>query len=261
MFPQACVIRKLRCRVSRGHKAKTPAARRLTSARLTRQGCASKKGDLLKRLLLIEDHAIFREGVALLLAELEPAPEVLQAGDCAEAETLLATQHAPDLILLDLELPGESGASGLKRIRTAYPSVPVVILSAHESAANVCLALDHGAMGFIPKSSSTGVMLAALNLVKAGGIYLPPLVLATAVTDETPSAATHPADIGLSPQQARVLQLLVRGLSNKLISREMDVAPSTVKSHVSAVFRVLRVNSRTQAILVASQIKLVLEAE
>lgn len=116
-------------------------------------------------------------------------------------------------------------------------------------------------MGFIPKSSSTGVMLAALNLVKAGGIYLPPLVLATAVTDETPSAATHPADIGLSPQQARVLQLLVRGLSNKLISREMDVAPSTVKSHVSAVFRVLRVNSRTQAILVASQIKLVLDAE
>jgi DNA-binding NarL/FixJ family response regulator len=220
----------------------------------------------LKHILLVDDHAMFRDGVSLLLAELDPAPTVLQAGDCAQARIQLEQHPDIDLILLDLELPGESGASGLKAMRSDYPDIPVVVLSAHESTVNVQLALDHGAMGFIPKSSSSGVMLAALNLVKAGGIYLPPLMLATAPADaeDEPVRNTteiRPADIGLSERQARVLLLLLRGLSNKHISRELDLAPSTVKSHVSAVFRALRVSTRTQAVIAASRLNLVLDPE
>ncbi|MBZ2188984.1 response regulator transcription factor [Alcanivorax sp. JB21] len=204
------------------------------------------------KILLIDDHALFRDGVALLLAELPVQPTVLEAGECASGCELLNAHPDIGLILLDLELPGIDGVAGLQRIRHEHPDIPVIVVSAHESVSNVTAVMDAGAMGFIPKSSTTQVMLAALNLVLAGGVYLPPLVLAT-VADTAPVAATAQS-IGLSARQAMVLEHLLRGNSNKEICRELDLSPSTVKNHVSAVFRALNVSSRTQALVAAARL-------
>ncbi|MCH8542258.1 MAG: response regulator transcription factor [Alcanivorax sp.] len=205
------------------------------------------------KILLIDDHALFRDGVALLLAELPVKPVVLEAEDCTSGCELLSTHADIGLILLDLELPGINGVDGLRQIRQDYPRTPVIVISAHESVSNVTAVIDAGAMGFIPKSSTTQVMLAALNLVLAGGIYLPPLVLAT-VTGTTSAPATTAESIGLSERQAMVLERLLRGNSNKEICRELDLSPSTVKNHVSAVFRALNVSSRTQALVAAARL-------
>src|SRR5690606_16733652 len=143
--------------------------------------------------------------------------------------------------LLDLEMPDVSGIEALAEIRARYPDTRVVVVSGHETVGNVITAIDAGALGFIPKASTSPVMLAALNLILAGGIYLPPSVLVTQIgvhgglpdADTTSGTTTLP---GLSERQMMVLQRLIRGMSNKDICRDLDISPSTVKSHVSAVF-------------------------
>lgn len=212
------------------------------------------------KILLIDDHALFRDGVALLLAELPVKPAILEAEDCTAGCDLLKIHPDIGLILLDLELPGINGVDGVRRIRHEHPRIPLIVVSAHESVSNVMAVIDAGAKGFIPKSSTTQVMLAALNLVLAGGVYLPPLVLAT-IADGVPShssshspATSTAASIGLSSRQAMVLERLLQGQSNKEICRELDLSASTVKNHVSAVFRALNVSSRTQALVAATKL-------
>jgi len=225
------------------------------------------------RVLLVDDHALFREGVALLLQPLVSEPlEISEAGSCEQALALLAAQpqagEAPpmDLILMDLGLPGMSGLDGIALLRERYPDVPVVALSSNDDKQSVMRALDAGAMGFIPKSSSSPILIQALRLVMAKGIYLPPTVFMggrdlaePALSSVAPSAAekTKTAqDLGLSPRQVQVLHLLLQGKSAKLICRELDLSASTVKAHTSSVLRSLNVTTRTQAVLAASRLGL-----
>lgn len=216
------------------------------------------------KILLIDDHALFRNGISLLLAELTPAPDVLEAGDCATGCALLA-QHADiALVLLDLEMPDVSGLEALAEIRARHPEMRVVVVSGHETVGNVITAIDAGALGFIPKASTSPVMLAALNLILAGGIYLPPSVLVTQIGIHDSAASSDVASgtttlPGLSERQMMVLQRLIRGMSNKDICRDLDISPSTVKSHVSAVFRALNVATRTQAVVAAARLGIRLE--
>lgn len=216
------------------------------------------------RILLIDDHALFREGIALLLAELAAQPEIIEAGDCASGYAQLEANKDIQLIMMDLEMPGVQGVDGLRQVREDYPHIPVVVVSAHESVRNVTAAIEAGAMGFIPKSSTAPVMLAALNLVLAGGVYLPPLVLATvfsqtSITRDDSNNVTA-ASLGLSSRQADVLMKLLQGATNKEISRDLSLSPSTVKNHISAVFRALNVSSRTQAVIAAASLGLTLES-
>src|SRR5690348_15047584 len=130
----------------------------------------------LMRVLLIDDHALFREGVALLLRPLVEPLETWEAGSCEEAFALIETRGLPDLVLLDLGLPGMSGLEGLRAFRDQCPVLPVVALSSQDDRDTVLQALDAGAMGFIPKSSTSSILVGALRLVLAKGIYLPPSV-------------------------------------------------------------------------------------
>ncbi len=206
------------------------------------------------KILIADDHALFRDGLRYVLARLGDDVEILEAKDCTEALALAGSRPDLDLILLDLAMPGMDGLAGLRALRARRPSVPVVILSGSEEPTDVRQALDGGAMGFIPKSSSSSVMLSALRLILSGGVYLPPAYLARSQAGRTPIAAPSVEALGLTPRQYDVLRLLGRGQSNKEIARVLGLAEGTVKLHISAILRALGVGNRTRAVIAAARL-------
>ena len=158
------------------------------------------------------------------------------------------------------------GLSVLQSLREKHPAISVVVISATSDRENVKRALDHGALGFIPKSSSNEVLRNALQLVLAGGIYIPPEIFGLGSADalvEPPIAVGRrtPAEIGLTERQAQILALIMKGKPNKLICRELDIAESTVKNQITAIMKALNVTSRTQAVLAVNRLGLHLPAE
>jgi DNA-binding NarL/FixJ family response regulator len=221
------------------------------------------------RVLLVDDHTLFREGIAMLLGSLGPTGSVLEADSVENALALVNGGEAIDLVLMDLALPGMSGLDGIARLKLDHPGLPVVALSSSDDRESVLAALDAGAMGYIPKSATSGVLMGALKLVMANGIYLPPSAFIgirstrtqTAVAHRPTSspkenAATTPTDLGLTVRQTDVLFLILQGKPAKLISRELGLAASTVKAHTTAVLRALNVTTRTQAVIAAGRLGL-----
>jgi DNA-binding NarL/FixJ family response regulator len=215
------------------------------------------------KVLIVDDHALIRDALARVVAGLAADMVVLQATDPQAAFETIEREPELDLVLLDLALPGMHGLSVLKSLREKHPSVAVVVVSASSDRDNVTRALDHGALGFIPKSSSNEVLASALKLVLAGGIYVPPEVLGRGqgelpMSPPLVTAHTLPADIGLTQRQAEILALMMKGKSNKLICRDLDLAESTVKNQVTAIMKALNVTSRTQAVLAVNRLGLTL---
>ena len=224
------------------------------------------------KVLIVDDHALIRDALRRVLEQLEREVTVFEAGDCGQAFRVIEAQPDLDLVLLDLNLPGMQGLAALTELRTRYPAVSVVVVSAANDRVSVTQALDHGAMGYIPKSSSNEVLASALRLVVSGGIYIPAEILGRSEPQMEPGNLESPApdaggspprllpsDLGLTERQAQILILLMQGKSNKLICRELDVAESTVKNHVTHVLKTLNVTSRTQAVIAAARMGLVLE--
>jgi DNA-binding NarL/FixJ family response regulator len=218
------------------------------------------------KILLVDDHVLFREGVALLLESLVAGDRLLQAGTCAEALDSLRDNPGVELVLMDIHLPGTSGLDAISLIRERFPLIPVVGLSSSDDRQTILSAIDAGAMGFIPKSSSSAVLSAALRLVLCKGIYIPPEVLRErngpdqmlhVVANSTDSTGhTTPADLGLTSRQAEVLFLILQGKSTKAICRDLSLSSSTVKVHTSAALRALNVTTRTQAVIAAARMGL-----
>lgn len=194
------------------------------------------------KFLVIDDHPVFREGMAALLRQLPETSEVLQSGDGADALEQVAATTQLDLVFVDLRMQGASGLTVLAQLSRVRPDLPVVVVSSSEDLEDVRRCLAAGARGYCPKSSSSATLRLVLNVVLAGGVYTPPMF--------TPETGAAPAKVDrlLTPRQQQVLQALCRGLSNKQIARELGMEEQTVKGHVSAAFRVLNVISRTQAI-------------
>ncbi len=218
------------------------------------------------KALVVDDHPLIQEAVKSVLRQLEPGITIDAAADCESGMARAQCSADPDLVLLDLNLPGVSGIPAVKLWRTRYPGTAVVVLSATTDSQTVLAAMGAGAAGFIPKSSSNEVMLNALRLVIGGGRYLPPeVLLQPGHGDRTTRRARQTAmvsveTLGLSKRQIEVLRLIAKGAPNKTISRELGLAERTVKAHVTAVFRALKVTSRTQAALEASRLGLVEQA-
>jgi DNA-binding NarL/FixJ family response regulator len=219
------------------------------------------------KILLVDDHALFREGLVILLQRLDQSVSVVECGSCAEAFQVVDAQGDFDLIVLDLGLPDGSGLGVLADMRQKHPGIPCVVLSSTEDKDTVVQALNLGAMGYVPKTSSSEITVNAIKLILGKGIYLPPSVfLDDKVLGPGPNRAypnasiKKPADLGLTPRQADVLYLILQGKPGKLICRELNLSASTVKVHTSAVLRALNVTSRTQAIIAASKIGLIFDA-
>ncbi len=213
------------------------------------------------KLLLVDDHALLRDGLALVMAQEFSGLQLLQAGTLAEARAALQAHPDVRLVLLDLSLPDGDGIEALPQLRDAAPGAMLVALSADEKRETVLAAIAAGAAGYIPKSAQAGVMLDALRFVLAGGVYLPAAVLERRARERRDPDAVgvppqRPEDLGLSPRQVDVLKLLVEGKSNKLIARDLTMSESTVKTHLEALFRRLGANSRTQAVVAAARLGL-----
>lgn len=204
------------------------------------------------RILVIEDHTLVREGLLLALKALDEtgAPaEILGARDADDATRRLTASDDFDLILLDLMLPGTGGMAFLGVIRKRHPHIPVVVLSALDDGETVMKAMRMGAAGFVSKASPTDTLLEALREVLAGEIWLPPEF--RELTGKRRRTKTVAERFGLTKSQARVLELLAEGKTNREIGALLDVTEGTVKIHVSAIFKALSVSNRSQALLVA----------
>jgi len=208
------------------------------------------------KILLADDHDLFRAGLGMVLRELGEDTQLLQAGSLTDAIQCAEAASDLDLALLDLNMPAMNGVAGLQQFRARFPDVPVTIVSGSDEPADAQDALDAGAAGFIHKSTPPPVMLSALRLILAGGVYIPQhLFNRMAVKESTPAPTERKGWAnGLTVRQTEVLRLLADGKPNKVIARELDLSEGTVKIHLSAIFRVLDVNNRTEAVLAAQKL-------
>ncbi|MDG9930260.1 MULTISPECIES: response regulator transcription factor ErdR [Pseudomonas] len=206
-------------------------------------------------ILIADDHPLFRSALqqALTLG-LGSEVRLVEAASIAELEACLGEKSDWDLVLLDLNMPGAYGFSGLVLLRGQYPQIPVVMISAQEEAAVVARSREFGASGFIPKSSPLEIIQQAVRQVLDGDVWWPPQVsAAAAVSAEAKAASAGLAS--LTPQQFRVLTMVCEGLLNKQIAFELSVSEATIKAHVTAIFRKLGVRTRTQAALLLQQME------
>ena len=211
------------------------------------------------KILIADDHRLIIDAVADKLSELEPGIEFVAAVNASE---LLERVSEPlDLALVDLSMPGADGLSHIQQVRQRCPELPIIVLSGQEDPAVMRDVLDCGAQGYIPKAYSPAVMVSAVRLVMAGGVYVPPMLLSMTGRDAGPGAdATgQPAEAArgealgdlLTERQVDVLRLLSQGQPNKVIGRSLGISEGTVKIHLAAIFRALNARNRTEAVMKA----------
>lgn len=205
-------------------------------------------------IIVADDHPLFRDALRSAIETLATRYQVEMAGDFESVVAHICAGDT-DLVLLDLNMPGNNGFTGLLRLRSQHPEIPVVIVSATEDAPTIGRSLELGASGFIPKSTDAVGIRAAISAVLAGDIWLPPDVDLEAEGDSE-FARTMERLQSLTPQQNRVLGMLGEGLLNKQIAYELGVSEATVKAHVSAVLTKLGVDSRTQAVILLGRLGL-----
>ncbi|BEP45095.1 response regulator [Variovorax sp. V15] len=220
------------------------------------------------KILIADDHRLVIEAVKAKLSELEPGIEFVLA--MSVDELLAGATDDLDLALIDLNMPGADGQAHIDEIRQRHPAVPVIVLSGYEDPAIMRSALERGVLGFIPKAYSPDVMLSAVRLVLAGGVYVPPMMLTAvppgivagmaqqagseAMVRGTGGGGTQTLEhlrSVLTERQVEVLQLLSQGKPNKLIGRSLGISEGTVKIHLAAIFRALNVRNRTEAVVAA----------
>jgi DNA-binding NarL/FixJ family response regulator len=206
------------------------------------------------KILLVDDHALIRDALRSVLRELVGDAIVFEASDCRQAMRLIEQHPDLHLILLDLNLPDRDGMAVLSDLRKHHATISIVVLSAFHDRETILRVLDLGALGFIPKSAPREVMANALRLIFSGGVYVPPEALARAepgvvAAVAAPGRRVLPADLGLTERQMEVLALMMQGKSNKAICRILDTAEPTVKHHVTAILKALRVANRTEAVI------------
>lgn len=221
------------------------------------------------KVLIADDHRLIIEGVKIKLAELDPTVEAVVAMNIEELDRAVA-EHADqlDLALIDIAMPGTQGHQHIAKLRAQAPSLPVIVLSGSEDPELMRSLLDLGVLGFIPKAYSPDIMLSAIRLVLAGGVYIPPLLLANAQAHgwQPTDASTAPQGFDsarsldalrtlLTERQIDVMRLLSQGKPNKLIARDLGISEGTVKIHLAAIFRALNVRNRVEAVVASRKLQ------
>jgi DNA-binding NarL/FixJ family response regulator len=222
------------------------------------------------KILIADDHRLVIEAVKAKLSEIEPDIEFVLA--MSVDDLLAGASDDIDLAVIDLNMPGADGQAHIDEIRRRHPAVPVIVLSGYEDPAVMRAALERGVLGFIPKAYSPEVMLSAVRLVLAGGVYVPPMMLSAVppgivagVASAVPEAGQRASAAAaaqtlehlrnvLTERQVEVLQLLSQGKPNKLIGRALGISEGTVKIHLAAIFRALNVRNRTEAVVAAQSL-------
>lgn len=215
------------------------------------------------RIVVADDHALVRGGLALLIGMASPNSEIIEASNFEQVTEILSQQDSIDLMLLDLMMPGMDREKSISTICHTWPDVPIIIVSVNEDSGTIKRALAVGAMGYIPKTSSPDVTISAIQLVLAGGVYVPPHILQQGSNLSAYSAEESGSGIqivaaqitALSRRQLEVIDLIVSGKSNQTIADELGLTLPTVKMHVSAAFKKLNVKNRTEAVAKYSKLR------
>ncbi|ROT98201.1 DNA-binding response regulator [Marinobacter sp. R17] len=198
------------------------------------------------KVLIIEDHELYRDGLRLLVLEALPGTTVLEAGDFASARSRLAEHPDTDLVLLDIHIPGTVGLDGLKTLKANHPALPLVVVSTVDHHASIQQMLQLGADGFIAKTSSRAVMIQAFQAIMDGEEVI--------ISGQDPAEA-----ISLSPRQIATLEQLALGLPNKEIASQLNIAPATVREYVSDLLMRFECDNRTQVVLKARRLGFILD--
>ncbi|ADT69277.1 MAG: DNA-binding NarL/FixJ family response regulator [Pseudoalteromonas tetraodonis] len=210
----------------------------------------------MSQFLIADDHPLFREALKGALSAKFAGLEVFESADFDSTLKVLSEQEDLDILLLDLHMPGNGDLYGLIRIREDYPSLPIAVVSGSEDVNIVSKVMGYGAMGFIPKSSSSDDIANAINQILEGDTWLPTELKSKVAEIEGEDREIAAQVASLTPQQYRVLQYLHEGLLNKQIAYELHISEATVKAHITAIFRKLGVYNRTQAVLIAAKLQL-----
>lgn len=207
-------------------------------------------------ILIADDHPLFRSALQQVIGQIYPQAQLLEAASVSELQQLVEQHREPSLLLLDLHMPGAHGYSALSWFVGQYPKTPVIMISANSHPETVRRALDHGAAGFLSKSADVSDMRSCIEQVMAGKRGLHPGLDATSAGASLQSLDVADALASLTPQQFRVVSMLVEGLLNKQIAYELGVKEATIKAHMTEIFRKLGVHSRTQAVLALGSLSL-----
>jgi DNA-binding NarL/FixJ family response regulator len=205
------------------------------------------------RFIIVDDHPLFRDALRQALMATFVGVEISEAASLDDLTKSLEKDDDVDLILLDLTMPGVQGLSGLLLLRSQYPAIPVVIVSANDDPQVMRRCLDYGASGFVPKSKPVELIRDAVNTAMSGSIWTPE-GLALTVDSSAEDKLTAARFASLTPQQVKVLMMLGEGLLNKQIAFKLSVSEATIKAHVSAILQKLNVDSRTQAVIAVNKI-------
>jgi DNA-binding NarL/FixJ family response regulator len=210
------------------------------------------------KVLMVDDHALFRDGMRYVLQQLADEVEVIDSGNFVDGMKQAANNPDIDLALLDLNMPGSEGVKSILTFHESNPGIPLVVVSGSDQREDIEKVMEYGAMGFISKLSSSKIMLSALRMVMDGGVYLPPQLLQQAMVGLDQGAVdkrtVRSNKNWLTTRQMQTLLLLAEGLSNKEISEKLNLAEGTVKIHTAAVYQALRVNSRLEAVSAARRL-------
>ena len=207
----------------------------------------------MSTILIADDHPLFREAVRGAVQRSLPDASLCEADSVDALYGLVEANPDADLLLMDLNMPGAHGFSALVHLRALHPQLPVVVVSAREEPAGMRRALDHGALGFSPKSADSETIGIAVGQVLDGERWAPAAAASAPAMDRDEEAVARRLR-ELTPQQFRVLQMLGEGRLNKQIAWDLGVSEATIKAHVTAVLRKLGVNNRTQAVLMAGRL-------
>jgi Response regulator containing a CheY-like receiver domain and an HTH DNA-binding domain len=210
----------------------------------------------MSRILIADDHPLVRDALRSAVLYSCQAQEIHEAGCLDDVVGTLTVKGELDLVLLDLNMPGMNGLTGLVALRKQFPAIPIAVVSAHEDRKVMLEAVRCGAAGFIPKSTPRDAIAGALRQILAGEVYLPPSVDEGAEAEDEETAEIARRLSTLTVQQLRVLEMLGTGKLNKEIAYELSITETTVKAHVSAILQKLKVYSRTQAVVFANRLQL-----
>lgn len=212
------------------------------------------------KILIVDDHALFRSGMVHLLQSLSPSPDVIESEDLGNACAVLQAGNDIDLVLLDLKLNDATGVDSLLTLRREAPDTTIVVLSGEQDPMVIHRCIDSGAMGYISKAATHDELLAAIRLIVSGGVYLPREAMSNGLHRRADGERSDVALLAsLSDRQREVLGYLLQGKPNKTISNNMAISQNTVKAHLSAIFRILGARNRTEAVYFAARAGVPLE--
>ena len=211
------------------------------------------------KILIADDHALFRDGLSLHLERLEPQAVIFQAGSFSQVMKIINDEKKLDLIIIDLDMPDMNWETALQEIMNKRGNARVAIISATEDTRSIRKAMEKGISGYIPKRADTKVLTGALKLIMDGGTYLPPSILDNANINGVNMSSVSRSRNGktLTNRQSQVLELVAQGMSNKQIAYEIGVSEATVKLHINALLRAVGATNRTQAVITAQKMGLI----